>query len=552
MRNRNRWKIAVRSCAALAACVVLAGAGRASAQVNNVVQTMIPDFYQHQGDNGGGGPTSSTPSNGASSVFLPAVLGVAPPVSAWSPDFGYCAYVSDLDALYPWQTLTVAGTHPYDNNNVWLFGAPGAPGANPGVGSALSSAGTWSQTADDKVIPNLLDGIGSGSINTYLAKQKVGVGNLGVFGLVDTQYQTNNATGQVQVFTADPDPLKRWKNIPQNTFQLYQQLTSTGANLPATLQPLAAITTTLRLNYAGANNKATTGFWWGFHQVAGAGVAGANTIQYSDPDAIPINAGNNTGGNTQAAVDDNEYVNTLGGPQLLDGSAPVPGNTYNAGGGNGNKAYTTGDLYSTMVIDANGNVTGGTGPYATGLKAAAAPVAKITNLDAVSMPAAQLANVVVGPVFDAAKFLFSGNFGGDITKLEVFANAPLYAANPGLSETDPNWNISQISTDPFGNSWSDTNGGILLTEGAGGSDLMENGTDFNFTEDTTGAVTAWTVYAYDQADGYWLTQTYGAGDGFGDALQVPEPSTSLLMATAFVAVMLFGRRRSLPHGIDCR
>ena len=48
--------------AALAACVVLAGPGQAEAQVNNIVQNQIPAFYQHQGDNGGGGPTSSTPS----------------------------------------------------------------------------------------------------------------------------------------------------------------------------------------------------------------------------------------------------------------------------------------------------------------------------------------------------------------------------------------------------------------------------------------------------------------------------------------------------------
>ncbi len=110
--------------AALAACVVLAGPGRAVAQNNNVVQTMIPAFYQHQGANGGlypdgtPGPTSPTPS--------------ADPI--WKPDGGYCQYVSYLDALYPWEALTVAGVHPFDNNNVWLFGAPArrAPIQAPG------------------------------------------------------------------------------------------------------------------------------------------------------------------------------------------------------------------------------------------------------------------------------------------------------------------------------------------------------------------------------------------------------------------------------------
>ena len=288
--------------ATLATCVVLAGPGHAVGQVNNTVQNMIPAFYQHQGDNGPAGrPTSSTPSG----AILPNGMTFADGTNkVWQPDRGWCAFVSDMDALYPWETLTVAGVHPYDNNNVWLFGAPGA--ANPGTGTALTSAGSWLNTADDTVIPAL---IGAGSINNYLSQQKVGVGNLGVFGLVDTQYQTL-ANGQVQVWT-----IAGWKNVTPNTFQLYQQLTSTGGNLPAALQPFAAITTTIRLNYTGGNNQASTGFWWGFHQVAGAGVAGANTIQYADPDAIPINAQANgvaaaasrNGGFTQAAVNNNEY-----------------------------------------------------------------------------------------------------------------------------------------------------------------------------------------------------------------------------------------------------
>ena len=523
-----RLAVSVRAAAAtLATCVVLAGPGHAAGQVNNAVQNLIPAFYQHQGDNGpAGNPTSSTPS----AAILPDGTKV------WRPDGGWCAFVSDMDALYSWETLTVAGVHPYDNNNVWLFGAPGAA-ANPGTGAALTSAGTWLNTADDTVIPSLIGAFGVSTINNYLKQQKVDVGNLGVFGLLDTQYQTL-ANGQVQVWT-----IAGWKNVTPNTFQLYQQLTSTGGNLPAAIQPLAAITTTIRIKYTGGNDQTTTGFWWGFHQVAGAGVAGANTIQYDDPDAIPINAQANgvaaaasrNGGDTQAAINNNEY-NSAALPNQSAGPVPLPG----AG------AYTTNNLYSTMQVDALGQVTGGNGPYARGLKGAAAPVSRITNMDAVSLPAAQIANTVVGPAFDTVRFLFSGNFGGDISKLEIFANSPLYAANPGLSENDPNWSISQVMNDPFGNSWASTNGGILLSEGTGGADLMENGTDYMATEDTTGPVTGWTVFAFDQADGYWLTQTYGAGDGFANGPQVvPEPSTWLLMTTGLFGLALLARRRSL-------
>jgi hypothetical protein len=68
---------------------------------DNVVQSAIPAFYQHRGDNGGGGATSNSPSGNA----------------IWSPDQGWCAYVADMDALYPWETLTVFGVKPFDNAN---------------------------------------------------------------------------------------------------------------------------------------------------------------------------------------------------------------------------------------------------------------------------------------------------------------------------------------------------------------------------------------------------------------------------------------------------
>jgi hypothetical protein len=512
--------------AMLVACVLIPNGGRAFGQANNIVQTMIPAFYQHQGDNGG-------------TLAVPAPLSVTPSAAGiWKPDLGWCRYVSYMDTLYPWEALTVGGVRPYDNNNVWLFGTPGAPGTNPNVGTKLTGNASWMDAADDTVIPQVK---AAGDLNAYLKQQKVDVGNLGLLGLLDTQYRTLKAgdivgkpAGQVQVMTIDG-----WKDITANTFDLYQQLTSTGANLPAALQPLAAITTSFRINYDGANTRATTGFWWGFHQLSGAGVGGANTIQYSDPDAIPINAGNRNGGYGvganlaagQAAVTANQYnvIQKAGAP-------PLPGNG----------AYTTNNLYSTMQVNPLGQITGGNGPYASGLNGAAAPVSRITNIEAVSQPAAQLANIVVGPVFDTVKFLFSGNFGGDITKLEVFTNAPLYTANLGLSETDPNWSISQVMNDPFGNSWANTNGGILLSEGAGGADLIENGPNYNFTEDTTGPVTGWTVFAYDQADGYWLTQTYGTADAIGgdQQVQVPEPCSCMLMATGFLGVALVTRHPS--------
>lgn len=242
------------------------------------------------------------------------------------------------------------------------------------------------------------------------------------------------------------------------------------------------------------------------------------------------------GGFTQVAVNNNQYSKAQQG-----GAPPLPGNG----------AYTANNLYSTMQINAMGQVTGGNGPYATGLNGAAAPVSRITNIDAVSLIAAQIANIVVKPLFDAVSFLFSGNFGGDVSKLEIFANSPLYASNLGLNETDPNWNISHVMTDPYGNSWASTDGGILLSEGAGGSDLMENGADYLATEDTTGFVTGWTVYAYDQADGYWLTETYGASVGFGNAAQaVPEAPTWLLMLVGFGGAAVIALRRGRepsPH-----
>jgi hypothetical protein len=241
-------------------------------------------------------------------------------------------------------------------------------------------------------------------------------------------------------------------------------------------------------------------------------------------------------------VNNNQY-NSAALPNQSAGAPPLPGNG----------AYTTNNLYSTMQVNALGQIVGGNGPYANGMLGAGGgampPVARITNIDAISLPAVQLVNLVAGPLFNAANFLFSGNFGGDISKLEVFTNSPLYAANLGLSENDPNWSISQVMTDPFGNSWAGTNGGILLSEGAGGTDLMEAGSDFMFTEDTTGAVTGWTVFAYDQADGYWITQTYGAGDAFGGGVQVvPEPSTWLFMATGLLGLASLTRRRSLLRG----
>jgi hypothetical protein len=196
-----------------------------------------------------------------------------------------------------------------------------------------------------------------------------------------------------------------------------------------------------------------------------------------------------------------------------------------------------------MQISPSGQVIGGNGPY--DLMRAGKPTIRVTNIDAVSLIAAQIVNIVVKPVFDVVSFLFSGNFGGDVTKLEIFANSPLYASNLGLSENDPDWTISQVMTDPYGNSWASTDGGILLAEGTGGSDLMEDSADYVATEDTTGAVTGFTVFAYDQLDGYWLTETYGpvVGYSYSGAQVVPETPTWLLMLLGFGGAALIALRR---------
>ena len=138
---------------------------------------MIPAFYQHQGDNGGGGPTSSTPSANARAPTM-----------------------DGAHTYRIWMRLSVGDAHGRRHPSLrqcQCLAVRRAGGANPGVGTALTAAGTWLNTADDTVIPNL---IAAGSLNNYLSQQKVDPGNLGLFGLLDTQYQTL-PNGQVQVWT---------------------------------------------------------------------------------------------------------------------------------------------------------------------------------------------------------------------------------------------------------------------------------------------------------------------------------------------------------------
>jgi hypothetical protein len=500
-------------------------AGTATA-ADNVVQAAIPDFYQHQGDNG---PAPKPISNSPSADRI------------WRPDKGWCMYVSDLNALYPWETLTVFGASPYDNAQAWLFGAPGAP--NPGIGANLTGVGTWVAAADDTVIPTL---VAEPSINDYLNTQKVDVANLGLAGLLDTQYNVL-VSGQVQVGT-----IAGWKNITPNTFELYQQLASAGsflpAALPASLQQLAAITTTIGLTYTGGNNQGTTGFWWTFHQVAGAGVAGANTMRYADPDAVQINAGGN-GGFTQAAVTDNQFT-----AAQQAGATPLPGHG----------AYNVGNLYDTMIVNAKGEVVGGSGPYDVGLNGAAAPVTRIEHFDAVSLPAVQIVSNVAQGAFNLVTFRFTGDFGGEVSALEIFPSAPLAnpAGNYGLSQTAPGWTIATVTQDPFGNVWGSGAAGIVLQEGPGGQDLMEgaaqgNAPSYLASFNTTSAVTGWTVFAYIPQSAVWLTQTYGASAGFRNGPQLPASVPAIpiwgagLLAAGLLGIAALvlanrsrGRRRS--------
>ncbi|HEY3755865.1 MAG TPA: hypothetical protein VGL42_06925 [Opitutaceae bacterium] len=511
-----------RALAALSALITLIAATSQRAKAgDNVVQKLIPAFYQHQGDNG---PVKPKPPQRAGPVSnLPSKNKI------WSPDKGYCAFVADMDALYPWEQLAPFGVQLFDNSNAWLFGKPGKK--NPGTGKALSSAKTWAQTADDTVIPALS---AANSLPAYLKAQKVDAGSLGLAGLVDTQYQVK-VGGQVQVAT-----IGGWKNVTGTTFQVYQGLTSAGSNLPAgqpgQLQQLAAITTTIRLNYTAGNGPGTTGFWWGFHQVAGAGTAGANTIQISDPDAIPLNAANHNGGNDQAAVNANQYT---AGQQK--GAPPVPGN---------DPTYTANRLYGTLVINAQGEVTGGNTPYAAGFKKGAkAPVTRITNMDSVALPAVQLINNLAQAAFNAVTLKFTGDFGGDISKMEVFTNSSL--ANPvdgfGLSDNDPDWSVSAVTEDPFGNAWGAGFAGVELQEGNGGSDLMEGATEgaapsYTLTEDTAGAVSGWTVFAFDQATGDWLTESYNPTVGFNNTNQVPDGTPTWVLALVAGLLLAMGNR----------
>src|SRR5262249_23622250 len=128
--------------------------------------------------------------------------------------------------------------------------------------------------------------------------------------------------------------------------------------------------------------------------------------------------------------------------------------------------------------------------------------------------------------FNLVRFLFSGDLGGDVSKLRIFANSPLTNAgnNFGLSQDDPGWSISTVAQDPFGNAYGSQFGGIELLNGTG-QDLMEGASvgsapAYNAFFNTVSPVTAWTVFAFDQAQGVWLSQSYGATVGFGNAPQI--------------------------------
>jgi hypothetical protein len=115
------------------------------------------------------------------------------------------------------------------------------------------------------------------------------------------------------------------------------------------------------------------------------------------------------------------------------------------------------------------------------------------------------------------------------------------ANNYGLNQTDPGWNISTVSVDPFGNSWGSSYAGIMLDNGSVAPHLTEQGFTYHAYVNTLSAVSSWTVFAYDYLDGYWLTQNYGATVGFVNAPQVPEPGAFVLVSLGIF--VLVGRRR---------
>ena len=64
-------------------------------------------------------------------------------------------------------------------------------------------------------------------------------------------------------------------------------------------------------------------------------------------------------------------------------------------------------------------------------------------------------------------------------------------------------------------------------------------------------MTGFTVFAYDQSDGYWLTETYGpvVGYSYSGAHAVPETPTWLLMLLSFGVAALIALRRGREPGL---
>ena len=460
-------------------------------------QIPVAQFYQHQ--------AWLPATNGNAGVPQPGALG-----AAWETGGGWCGPTAVTDALYPWYVATQT----VSLGTVNLFNRAGAALqiTNPGGGAVTIGTGTW-VPGYESVVNAMQPIIGrpGQNINTFLNAVGSGpqqAGLLNPFTLTDTTYNINNATGQVTTQLANGKVITE----PGTPFAEYSSLVTHGS------------TTVLSI----ADNGKPNTLWWGnYHALAGAGLTGnANQLWVADPDSVPVNGGP-LGGWTVATVKANLYTNAQAA-----GGVPIVGNA----------GYTNANLYGTITLDANGNITAASNTNysvpAVTMPATNPPVTYLTNIDAITPTWLKFIQSVLtppgggGPDVDDDTLEVDGPQQGlSVDQLEIFPVGGL-ADDNDFSFTDPGWTESQVLTDPFGDAM--PGGGELLQLGTG-SDLT-NGQDFDATLDTSSNITGWDVFEQ-FTDGTWQVQSYGApGDALPDQVGVPEPASLASLALGFLVL----------------